>query len=65
MRKKYVVRLSDEERAECQLVMKKLSGSSEKVRRAQILLKADADRCAWTASELAELSIRRYEIDRT
>lgn len=54
MQKKYVVRLSDEERAECQLVMKKLSGSSEKVRRAQILLKADADRCAWTDEQIAE-----------
>ena len=54
MQKKYVVRLSDEERAECQLVIKKFSGSNEKVRRAQILLKADADRSAWTDAKISE-----------
>ena len=54
MQKKYVVRLSNEERAECQSVIKKLSGSSEKVRRAQILLKAAADRCAWTDEQISE-----------
>jgi hypothetical protein len=46
MNKKYLVRLSDEERSTCQEVIKKLKGSSQKVRRAQILLKADAVR--WT-----------------
>ena len=43
MNKKYVVRLSEEERGLCQEVIKKLKGSSQKARRAQILLKADAD----------------------
>lgn len=41
MNKKYIVRLSDEERALCQEVIKKLKGSSQKVRRAQNFLKAD------------------------
>ena len=43
MYKKYIVRLSEEERQVCQDVVKKLKGSSQKVRRAQILWKADAD----------------------
>jgi hypothetical protein len=54
MNKKFIVRLSDEERALCQEVVKKLKGSSQKVRRAQILLKADADGPAWTDSRIAE-----------
>ncbi len=54
MNKKYIVRLSDEERANCHSVIKKLSGSSQKVRRAQILLKADADGPAWTDQAIAE-----------
>jgi len=52
--KKYIVRLSDEERATCQAVIKKLKGSSQKVRRAQILLKADADGPAWIDAQIAE-----------
>jgi hypothetical protein len=54
MYKKYIVRLSDEERAVCQEVIKKLKGSSQKARRAQILLKADADRSAWPDAKIAE-----------
>lgn len=54
MLKKYIVRLSDEERQECNDVIKKLKGTSEKVRRAQILLKADADGPAWTDARIAE-----------
>ena len=54
MNKKFIVRLSDEERAVCQEVIKKLKGSSQKVRRAQILLKADADGPGWTDSRIAE-----------
>ncbi len=48
MPKKYIVRLSDAERDELRKVIKKLSGSSQKVRRAQILLKADANGSNWT-----------------
>ena len=54
MNKKYIVRLSDEERQTCQLVLKKLKGTSQKVRRAQIILKADADGPAWTDARIAE-----------
>ena len=54
MHKKYVVRLSDEERQACQEVVKKLKGSSQKVRRAQILLQADADGPNWPDVRIAE-----------
>jgi len=54
MYKKYVVRLSDEERGVCQEVIKKLKGSSQKARRAQILLKADADGPGWPDGKIAE-----------
>jgi hypothetical protein len=54
MQKKYVVRLSDQERQELVQVVKKLSGTSQKVRRAQILLKADADGPNWTDRRIAE-----------
>jgi hypothetical protein len=54
MNKKYIVRLSDEERQTCTDVIKNLKGTSQKVRRAQILLKADADGPAWTDARIAE-----------
>jgi homeodomain-containing protein len=54
MNKKFIVRLSNEERVVCQEVIKKLKGSSQKVRRAQILLKADADGPRWTDGRIAE-----------
>jgi hypothetical protein len=54
MVKKYIVRLSDEERQVCAEVVKKLKGTSQKVRRAQILLKADADGPGWTDAEISE-----------
>jgi len=54
MEKKYVVRLTDEERESLRSVVKKLSGSSQKVRRAQVLLKADADGPNWTDKRIAE-----------
>ena len=54
MEKKYIVRLADEERSELKAVVKKLKGSSEKVRRAQVLLAADADGLNWTDRKIAE-----------
>ena len=54
MNKKYIVRLSDEERSVCQQIIKKLQGSSQKFRRAQILLKADADGPGWLDIKIAE-----------
>ena len=54
MQKKYIVRLNDEERDELQVVVNKLKGTSQKVKRAQILLKADADGPAWTDAQIAD-----------
>jgi len=54
MQKKYIVRLTEQERETCREVIKRLKGTSEKVRRAQILLKADADGPAWTDARIAE-----------
>src|SRR5580698_5694025 len=54
MPKKYIVRLSDTERFTLTEVVKKLKGSSQKVRRAQILLNADANGPAWTDAKIAE-----------
>ncbi len=53
MQKKYIVRLSDQERDELREVVKKLKGTSQKVRRAQMLLKADSDGPAWTDRQVA------------
>lgn len=54
MEKKYIVRLNDQERQELSSVVKKLSGTSQKVRRAHILLKADADGPCWTDAKIAD-----------
>ena len=54
MQKKYIVRLTDEERDILRSVVKKLKGSSQKVRRAQMLLKADAEGPNWTDRQIAE-----------
>lgn len=54
MEKKYVVDLSEAERNVLEEVVKKLNGSSQKVRRARILLKADVNGPAWTDSRIAE-----------
>ena len=64
MNKKYIVRLSDEERGVCQSVVKRRKGTSEKVNRAQILLKADADGPNWPDAKIAEAfgcSVRTVE----
>ena len=54
MNKKYTVRLSVEERGGCQEIVQRLKGTSEKVKRAQILLKADADGPEWSDIKIAE-----------
>lgn len=46
--------MSDQEREELKQVVKKLSGTSQKVKRAQILLKADDDGAAWTDARIAD-----------
>ena len=52
--KKYIVRLTPDEREVCRETIRKLNGSSERVRRAQILLKADADGPGWTDEQIAD-----------
>ncbi len=65
MRKYYVVRLTALERAELQSVVRKLKGTGQKVRRAQILLKADADGPNWTDARIAEaFSCRTRTVER-
>ena len=54
MQKKYIVRLTDQERGELREVTKKLKGTSQKVRRAQVLLKADVDGPNWPDRQIAE-----------
>jgi len=54
MEKKYIVRLSDQERNVLEEVVKRLSGSSQKVKRANILLMADVNGPAWTDRQIAE-----------
>jgi hypothetical protein len=54
MHKKYVVRLSEEERRVCQGIIKTLKGSSQKFRRAQILLKTAVDGAGWSDVKIAE-----------
>ena len=54
MLKKYIVRLTDAEREALKQVVGKLKGTSQKVRRAQVLLKADADGPGWTDARIAD-----------
>ncbi len=64
MRKRYIVRLTEEERETCREVVRKLRGGGEKVRRAQILLRADADGPGWTDRRIAEVhSCRRQTVE--
>ena len=59
MQKKYIVRLTEEEREVCREVIKKLTGTSQKVRRAHILLKADAGGPGWTDRQIADAFLCR------
>jgi hypothetical protein len=54
MRKKYVVRLTEAEREMLAGLLKKQRVSAQKVRRARILLKADADGPNWTDARIAD-----------
>ena len=58
MNKKYIVRLSDDERGVCQEIIKTLKGSSQKFRRAQILMAEGSKGAAVLESE----GIRQAEI---
>lgn len=52
--KKFIVRLSEEERSILEGVVKKLKGSSQKVLRAQVMLKADVNGAGWIDKKIAE-----------
>jgi transposase len=54
MKKKYIVELTEDERVTLREVVKKLKGTSQKVKRANILLKADAGGPGWTDARIAE-----------
>ncbi|WP_394713764.1 IS630 family transposase [uncultured Desulfuromonas sp.] len=64
MVKKYIVRLSDQERQHLEEIVKRLKGSSQKVRRANILLKANVDGANWNDAKIAEaLSCRTRTVE--
>ena len=64
MQKKYIVRLSDAERATLTEVIRRQKGSAMKVRRAQMLLKADADGPKWTDAKIVEaFGCRRQTVE--
>jgi hypothetical protein len=64
MQKKYIVRLSKRERITLKEVVKKLRGSGQRVRRAQILLKADVTGPAWTDDRIADaFGCRRQTVE--
>ena len=64
MVKKYIVRLSEEERSLLCDLVKKLKGTSQKVQRANILLKADIDGPNWSDAKIAEaLSCRTQTVE--
>lgn len=64
MNKKFIVRLSDGERQVCEDVVKNLKGTSQKVRRAQVLLKADATGPSWTDEKICEaFGCRRQTVE--
>ena len=65
MQKKYIVRLTSAERETLQEMVRRFKGSSQQVRRAQILLKADADGPNWTDERIAEaFSCRTRTVER-
>jgi hypothetical protein len=54
MNKKYIVRLTDEEREYLKDLVTKGKTAANEIRHANILLKADADSFAWTDEQIAE-----------
>ena len=64
MKKKYIVRLTEEERAICEATIKKEKGKSEKLRRATIVFKADPDGPAWDDAKISEaIGCRRQTVE--
>jgi hypothetical protein len=54
MPKKYIVRLTDEERDMLNQILKKRGVAAQRVRRAVMLLKADVDGPSWADAKIAE-----------
>ena len=64
MQQQYVVRLRNEERDTLREVVKQLKGTGQKVRRAQMLLKADANGPSWTDVSIADaFSCRPHTVE--
>lgn len=64
MAKKYIVRLSEQEQNSLLDIVKKLKGASQKVKRANILLKANVEGPNWPDAKIAEaLSCRIRTIE--
>jgi hypothetical protein len=62
--KVYIVRLTDQEREQLTGIVRQFAGSSQRVRRAQILLKADADGPAWADQQIADaFGCRRQTVE--
>jgi hypothetical protein len=53
---KYIVRLTEVERQKLETIVKKLKGTSQIVKRAIVLLKADADGPNWTNEQIHALT---------
>jgi transposase len=65
MRKKYIVRLSEEERTRLDKLISSGTGAARKLNHARILLKADADGPNWTDEKIEEaLDISQSTIER-
>jgi transposase len=64
MAKKYIVRLSEQEENLLRDIVRKLKGTSQKVQRANILLKANIEGPNWSDAKIAEaLSCRTRTIE--
>jgi hypothetical protein len=64
VRKVYVVRLTDQEREKLSEIVRKFNGAGQKVRRSQILQKADADGPGWTDQQIADaFGCRRQTVE--
>lgn len=64
MQKRYIVRLSVEERSELESIVKKLKGSPQKVKRAQVLLKTDIEGPNWSDEKISKaFDCRRQTVE--
>ncbi len=59
--KKYIVRLTDEERAQLTEMIAKGKSAAYKIRHAHVLLKADADGPNWTDERIADACAKSFQ----